>query len=260
MFKLESTYTPKGDQPTILVVEDNTDLRQYINLLLSDSYQVVAVEHGEAALEYLESAEKPALIVSDLMMPIMDGLELLKQLKTREDWCLIPVIILTARQSTEVKIDALRIGVDDYLTKPFKEEELLVRISNLIQKRQYLQQSPPTNEAPEEESIAPVDLEWLKSLEEIIVDQLSNPKFKLSEAAMAMNMSYRRLQQKLKAITGLTPKQYQRSIKLAKARTLLKSGKFQTVTEVIYQLGFDNHHYFSKLYKEEFGIMPSEEL
>lgn len=251
---------PKGDHPTILVVEDNADLRQYISLLLNDSYQVVAVEHGKAALEYLESAEKPALIVSDLMMPIMDGLELLKQLKTREDWCLIPVIILTARQSTEVKIDALRIGVDDYLTKPFKEEELLVRISNLIQKRQHLQQSSPTNEAPEEESIAPVDLEWLRSLEEIIVDQLSNPKFKLSEAATAMNMSYRRLQQKLKAITGLTPKQYQRSIKLAKARTLLKSGQFQTVTEVIYQLGFDNHHYFSKLYKEEFGIMPSEEL
>ena len=249
------------DRLPILVAEDNTDLRHYITLLLSDKYQIIAVENGQAAIEQLKSSGPPALIISDLMMPIMDGMALAKRVKGNKDWCLVPIVILTARQSTEIKIDALRIGVDDYLTKPFKEEELLVRIDNLIQNRSNRALS--TEEEEEETlpiNIAPTDLQWLGELEAIISNQLANPKFKLIEAASLMNMSYRRLQQKLKAITGLTPKQYQRSIKLARARELLKSGNIQTVTEVMYQLGFDNHHYFSKLYREAFGVMPSEEL
>ncbi|MEL6972877.1 MAG: response regulator, partial [Bacteroidota bacterium] len=238
------------------------DLRRYIALLLTDKYQVITVENGQAAIEQLKTNGPPALIISDLMMPIMDGMELAKHVKANEDWWSTPIVILTARQSSDVKLDALRIGVDDYLTKPFREEELLVRISNLIQNRRnrgLITEEETVDDTPTVD-ISPTDLNWLEQLEAVISDQLANPKFKLVEAASSMNMSYRRLQQKLKAITGLTPKQYQRSIKLAKARELLKSGQVQTVTEVMYQLGFDNHHYFSKLYREEFGVMPSEEL
>ncbi|MEO0726774.1 MAG: ATP-binding protein [Bacteroidota bacterium] len=257
-----TTVNHDDDRPQIMVVEDNADLRRYIALLLTDKYQVITVENGQAAIEQLKTNGPPALIISDLMMPIMDGMELAKHVKANEDWWSTPIVILTARQSSDVKLDALRIGVDDYLTKPFREEELLVRISNLIQNRRnrgLITEEETVDDTPTVD-ISPTDLNWLEQLEAVISDQLANPKFKLVEAASSMNMSYRRLQQKLKAITGLTPKQYQRSIKLAKARELLKSGQVQTVTEVMYQLGFDNHHYFSKLYREEFGVMPSEEL
>ncbi|MEL6835885.1 MAG: ATP-binding protein [Bacteroidota bacterium] len=247
--------TPLVNRPTILVVEDNVDLRAYLELVLSPNYQVVTAAHGAAALEYLKTQELPALIISDIMMPVMDGMALLAELKQSAQWCAIPIIMLTASQRSEVKLEALRIGVDDYLVKPFKEEELLTRIKNLL--RNY-QDSAAGEKLTKE--VTASDLRWLEELERIMQQHLASPGFKLTEAAMAMNISYRRLQQKLKALTGMTPKRYQRTIKLAKARELLKSGQFETVTEVMYQLGFDNLHYFSKLYKEEFGVKPIEEL
>ena len=249
--KMEGTIT---QGPTILVVEDNADLRAYLEFILQDHYQVTAVEHGKAALAHLETQGRPALIVSDIMMPVMDGLELLATVKDSDDWRSIPMIMLTANQSKEVKFEALRIGVDDYLSKPFKEEELLVRISNLLRNYQDSGVATTTKE------VTANDLRWLQQLEAILLQHIASPNFKLVDAATTMNISYRRLQQKLKALTGMTPKRYQRSIKLAKARELLKSGQFETVTEVMYQLGFDNLHYFSKLYKEEFGVKPIEEL
>ncbi|MEO0727040.1 MAG: ATP-binding protein [Bacteroidota bacterium] len=243
------------NRPTILVVEDNVDLRGYLELILASNYQVVAVEYGAMAVHYLEEHERPALIISDIMMPVMDGLTLLTEVKKSENWCSIPIIMLTASQRSEVKLEALRIGVDDYLIKPFKEEELLTRIKNLL--RNYREGAVGVKLTKE---ITASDLRWLEELERILQQYLASPTFKLPEAATAMNISYRRLQQKLKALTGMTPKRYQRTIKLAKARELLKSGQFETVTEVMYQLGFDNLHYFSKLYKEEFGVKPIEEL
>lgn len=242
-------------RPQVLVVEDNSDLRKYLQLLLQDQYRVVTFEHGRAAIDHLAIDERPSLIVSDIMMPMMDGFELLTAVKGSDEWRGIPMLMLTARQDQELKSKALRIGVDDYLTKPFKEEELLVRVAHLVRHR--------GNGGAEDSASKPVsaaDLRWLEELEGILVKHLSSPDFKLVEAASAMNISYRRLQQRLKALTGLTPKRYQRSIKLAKARELLKSGQYETVTEVMYQLGFDNQHYFSKLYKEEFGIGPRDEL
>ncbi len=192
-------------------------------------------------------------------MPVMDGMTLLKKLKTSDDFRHIPVVMLTAQKHIEVKIDALRIGVDDYLTKPFLAEELVARIDNLIANTK--QRLAITQAAqPEMPKISDYDMKWLKTIEEKILDNISNSQFKLNDLAAELLITPRSLQQRVKTLTGQTPKKYQRSIKLHYARTKLKSGAIKTVSELSYQLGFEDQHYFSKLYKNEFGITPREEL
>jgi AraC-like DNA-binding protein len=175
------------------------------------------------------------------------------------------MIMLTARQSTDVKINALRIGVDDYLTKPFKEEELKARVANLIRNSSNRNsdeaaEKTVTAQIKEVKELKAADYEWLAEIEQTVLKHISNPKFKLTDLAAEMAISYSLLKQKIKKITGLTPKQYERSIKLHEARKMLKSGEYVTVSEVMYQLGFEHLSYFSKIYKQEFGIMPTEEL
>ena len=270
--------TAQKFRPNILIVEDNPDLRQLLTMILQEDYNVVAVENGKEAIQQLAVSSKQLgnsgalptvseatahcqLIISDIMMPVMDGIELLNRVKNDKKLQHLPMIMLTARQSLDVKIEALRIGVDDYLTKPFKEEELKARVANLIrnsQNRHLVEESPETIKAVK--PISQADLKWLEEVENIILNHIAEPNYKLVQTAEELNLSYRRLQQKVKAITGLSLKQYQRSIKLSKARTILKSGEVRTVSEVLYQVGFDNHNYFSKLYKAEYGIMPTEEL
>ena len=198
------------------------------------------------------------------MMPLMDGIEFLTKVKNSTQWQHLPVIMLTARQNLDVKINALRIGVDDYLTKPFREEELKARVANLIKNSQNRLETTPAPNAKVQSktgtAVTEAQLKWLEKIESIILKEIDNPSFSLTDIAPQLNLSYSGLTKKLKRVTGLTLKQYERSIKLNKARAILKSGQVMTVSEVMHQLGFEHHHYFSKLYKEEFGIMPSEEL
>ena len=264
----ESPITPlsipnyQNNRPTILIVEDNPDLRTYLTLILEDDYQIITAENGQEALEQLEAPHERSceLIISDIMMPVMDGIKLLTQLKASDEWRHIPVIMLTARQSLEVKIETLRIGVDDYLIKPFKDEELKARIANLItNSRNRLTATPPKQEQIKTQ-ISAADLKWIGEIENLLLEKIEDPNFKLSDLAIPLMLSYSQIQRKIKKITGLSPKQYERSIKLAKARRLLRSGDFKTVSEVTYRLGFENHYYFSKIYKKTYGIMPSKEL
>ncbi|MEM9921336.1 MAG: ATP-binding protein [Bacteroidota bacterium] len=257
-----ATTTAQKFRPHILVVEDNADLRHYISMVLAPDYEVETAANGQQAIERFHKANAPTpqLLISDIRMPVMDGIELLKNIKQNEHLRGIPVIMLTARQSNEVKLEALRIGVDDYLTKPFVEEELKVRVANLIKNSQNRALENTTTGTTFSKPLTAPNIEWLKNLESILLQNIADKTFKLSDAANELNISYRRLQQKLKAITGLSPKQYQRSIKLAKARQLLKSGKVATLQEVMSAIGIDNYTYFTKLYVEEFGIKPIEEL
>jgi len=255
------THTePQRDLSSVLIVEDNYDMREYMKLLLSEKYQVIAAENGKIALEYLQAYPRPAVIISDIMMPEMDGMQLLNILRSDDVLMQIPVIMLTAQNSAAIKINALRIGVDDYITKPFNGLELLTRVSNLIDNSQNRGRSEAEEKLRQLPTISKSDLLWLEKVEQIIVDNISDSKFTLKDAAASLNISYNGFQQKIKKITGLPPKQYQRSIKLHKAREILKSGEVETVSEVLYQLGFENHYYFSKTYQQEFGIMPSDEL
>jgi signal transduction histidine kinase/DNA-binding response OmpR family regulator len=259
---VEDIPSKKLDRPfNLLVVEDNVDLQQYIQLILQDEYAIQAATNGKTALELLTSTSPfvPDLIISDIMMPEMNGIELLKQIKSTDALRSIPVIMLTARQDLEVKIETLRIGVDDYLTKPFVEEELQARVANLI--NNSINRRPiAVAEASTSTPLSQKDMDWLAKVEVLIQQNMAQPTFNLQQLAQELNLSPRRFQQKMKAITGMTPKQYQRTIRLDFARKLLKSGKVQTVAEASYQTGFEDPHYFSTLYKKTYGKMPSEEL
>jgi signal transduction histidine kinase/CheY-like chemotaxis protein/ligand-binding sensor domain-containing protein len=282
-------------RPNILIVEDNPDLRNYLSMILEEDYNVEIAENGQEALERLTDVRSslddgrtlvprstdnntpiqsrqakrpsavnrlPSLIISDIMMPVMDGIQLLEKVKNTKALQHIPMIMLTARQSLEVKLEVLRIGVDDYLTKPFREEELKARVANLIKnsENRHTQENSISSERQEFKTISAPDLVWLKEIESMLEKNMNDSNFKISDIASQMAVTPRRLQQKIKEITGLTPKQYQRSIRLNKARTILKSGQIQTVSEAMYQIGFENRNYFSKIYLEEFGIKPSQEL
>ena len=260
----EITSFSKLHRQMVLVVEDNADLRSYMELLLSDEYEVITIKNGKEALEWLADSSfnrQPSLIISDIMMPIMDGITLLKALKNTDEFRHIPVIMLTAQKHTDVKIDALRIGVDDYLTKPFEVQELLARVRNLIENTtQRITAIPTVKTTKRDTTVTAFDIQWLKTVEDKILENISDNKFTLNHLAAEINVSTRTLQLKIKAITGQTPKKYQRSIQLHHARKLLKSGEIKTVSELSYQLGFEDQHYFSTLYKKEFGVTPRQEL
>jgi signal transduction histidine kinase/DNA-binding response OmpR family regulator len=268
-FALDIPENQSGER--ILVVEDNPSLLQYIQFLL-EPYQVITAENGKVGLEKLEELQQSGqavnLIISDIMMPVMDGFALLEAVKNNDDFRHIPVIMLTARQNQEVKLEALRIGVDDYMVKPFQETELLARVANLMRNsRERLAAIRPASiekkvsQKPQGKAVlTAADTKWLKEIEQYILDNMGNPQFGISQLAEELALSPRRFQQKIKELTGLTPKTYQREIQLEYGRRLLESGDYQTVSEVSYEVGFKDAHYFSTLFFKRFGKKPNEYL
>lgn len=259
---------------TILLVEDNIDMSNFLQDLLRPYYQVVAVADGQLALDWLaESAELPQLILSDVMMPRVNGMQLLETLKRHENWHQIPIILLTAQANRQDKIKALRIGVDDYLQKPFSSPELFARIQNLLQnalQRKISQQEAadqpeePTATDIRPPSPPPIPIvapnSWLAEVETIATKQVGNTQFGILQLAADLHLSERQLRRKIKLKTGLTPNQYFRHIKLDVARQYLEAGRYETVAEVSHKVGFSNTHYFSQIYQKHFGKKPSDYL
>ena len=262
------SFSENKNAQRLLVVEDNPSLQNYLKLILEEEYQIITANNGQEALEILK--EKTIdLIVSDIMMPIMDGYELLNHLKENNQYRQIPVIMLTAKADKEDKLNALRIGVDDYLLKPFDEDELLARIGNLIQNNnerqkewQKISQEKPQKNTKEVKSEAIVftkeNSEWLAKLEKTVFEQMSLPNFTTETLAQEMAISRRQLNRKIKEYTGLTPNKYIVEIRLQKARNLLEQSPNLTIKEVSYKVGFSKTEYFSKLFKARFGKNPSE--
>jgi signal transduction histidine kinase/DNA-binding response OmpR family regulator/ligand-binding sensor domain-containing protein len=292
----KTTETPP--EHTILLVEDNPDLQEYISFLLSPYYQVLTAENGKVALELLKSlpslkrklpGEKPAtrspsLIISDIMMPIMDGYEFLEKLKNQDRFRHIPVIMLTARAELKDRLKALQIGVDDYLLKPFEEEELLTRIENLLQNYQERldqradtsKESAPSNssdisnkkEADEAESqqvsatltVTKEDQDWLQNLEAFLSQNLSNHQYSVPQLAFDMTISERQLRRRIKQLTGLSSLHYIKEIRLQKARQLLEEKTYKTLTQTATATGFPNSKTFSRNFFQRFGKTPSDYL
>lgn len=247
----------------ILIVEDNADMRAFLVGLLGAYYNIILAENGRIALDLLtEKSTEVDLIISDVMMPEMDGFELLQKVKSNSDWQQLPMIMLTARATEQDKLFALKIGVDDYLQKPFSPQELLVRVQNLIQN--YTQRKIWQLEEPkEDEKIEPVPLaagKWMEDLERITKREVGNTQFSITSLAYDLNLSERQLRRKIKTKTGLTPSQYFRTIKLDKAREYLENKSYETIAEVAYKIGFSNVQYFSKKYEEQYGKKPIEYL
>ena len=241
-------------------------MQKLILSLLSDTYECQVVNNGEEAWKLLQN-NMPAtknidLILSDVMMPIMDGYALLDHIKSDGYWQQVPVIMLTARAAEEDKLQALRMGVDDYLTKPFSPEELLARVANLIhnyRKRQAFKAENPEVIALNLEATPSADQNWLKELEEATLSAIDK-KLNLNAdyLAEAMILSSRQLRRKLKTITGLSTTEYIQEVKLQKARHFLAHKTFQTISEVAYESGFTSPGYFTKVFKKHFGKGPSE--
>lgn len=276
-----------GDtRPSILLVEDNIELQAFIQTILSEHYQVETAENGAAALQRLgmkgdkvetrsnveDTASRalltPDLIISDIMMPVMDGLELLEIIKKNDTSRHIPMVMLTARQGMEAKLSALQLGVDDYITKPFNEDELLIRIQNLLRnqreriaflaKEQALEAASPAPTATD--SLAPQisenDQQWLTALETLVTENLGNSQFTLATCADQFYVSERQLQRRIKKCTGLSFIKYLRLARLKKARQLLEKGEAKTMAEIAFAVGFETPAYFSKIFYKEFGRKP----
>jgi signal transduction histidine kinase/DNA-binding response OmpR family regulator len=272
---IEATETRKqntGAIDSILVIEDNESLREFIKDILSDDFNVTTAEHGQIALEMLNEATEhkkslPNLIVSDVMMPVMDGLTFLEKIKASDKLRHLPVIMLTAKANSQSKFDALRMGVDDYMTKPFDDKALMARIHGLLQNQKdrfaFIQTeisgSEVPTEAAQEEAVlmSKADMQWLKQLEELVSEHLNDSEFTVVDYAEAMQVSERHFRRKLKKSTGLAFFEYIRTARLAKARTMLELGEKDTVAEVAYAVGFENPSYFSKVFAKEFGQKPN---
>lgn len=247
----------------ILVAEDNKSMREYLEIILSPYYKVVAVENGAVAWQQLQNSEHQIhLVLSDLMMPIMDGYQLLSQIKSNDKFRHLPCLMLTARADLQDKLKALRIGVDDYLIKPFSEEELLVRIDNLLQNCSNRQNHTVTIE--EEETTSPQmseeDQIWLQEFETVLQRQIDNPDYSISNMAEAFFISESTLNRQLKKLTGLTPARYLRETRLNEARYLIESRKFNSIRQIAITVGFRDEKAFSRSYKKRFGKSPSDDL
>lgn len=258
------TLRQHKDLATIMIVEDNPALREYLENLLSLNYNIISAENGKVAWDMLKKGEElPSLILSDVMMPEMDGFGLLRKVKANAATRLLPFIFLTAKSGMEDRLEALRIGVDDYLSKPFEEEELLARIHSMLtnyEERMAAFQSLPKEEQAALLAEAQPENSWLQSVEILALKELNNPQFSVQYLAEQVELSSRQFSRKIKLETGLTPNRYLREIRLQKAREMLEMGTTTTVKEVSEAVGFFKPRYFSDLFRERFGKLPSEYL
>ena len=258
--KVQQLVNENTNRPTVLVIDDNTDIRQYERTLLQDEYIVLEAADGKEGLA-VALKEVPDLVICDVMMPVMDGLEFTKQLKTNTATSHIPVIMLTAKNLEEHRAEGYEHGADSYITKPFHSKVLLARIENLLRQRQLLKNLyQGAQEAEKEISEAHLenrDKQFLKQLQAIIQKNLSDSEFGVEDMGQQIGLSRVQLYRKVKAMTGSSVVDLLRKARLAKARRLLET-RSMSVSEVAYEVGFSAPSYFTKCFKEEYGMLPGD--
>ena len=243
---------------TILLVDDNGDFLDFLSACLSTSYNVLKATNGKDALEILKT-ENTDIVISDIMMPDMNGLELCAAIKNDIRTSHIPVILLTARASEEYQLEGLNNGADDYITKPFNMEILKLRISKLIEnnlKKHELFDEQLKIE-PSRIAITPLDRQFVEKAIQIVEDNINNADFSVEELAAKLNISRGYLYKKIVKITGKTTLEFIRLIRMKRAQQLLAESQLQ-VAEIAYKLGYNSPKVFTKHFKEEFGMTPSE--
>ena len=243
---------------TLLVVEDSLEMQSFVVKQLSSEYQVLTAMNGVEALKILEE-QTVHLIISDIMMPEMDGLELCEHLKSELDYSHIPIILLTAKTTLQAKIEGMKLGADVYIEKPFSVEYLRVCVSNLLSNREKLRVSFAHSPFVQTNTMAmtKADESFLKTLKEIVVENMQNPDFCLDDMASLLNMSRSSLNRKIKGILDMTPNDYIRLERLKKAAELLNEGECK-INEVCYMTGFNTPSYFTKCFQKQFGILPKD--
>lgn len=264
--------TPASDsdhfKTSMLVVEDNPDILNYISTSLKDKYRILTATNGNTGIETAVS-EMPDIIISDIMMPVKNGIELCKTLKNNILTSHIPIILLTAKNSIDDKTEGYQAGADSYLTKPFSATLLYTRIENLLEKKRSMKAFFTKSNASEGhkdhsrkreafiESLNTIDAEFMQKVDAIVNEQMANPEFSVTALSQQLAMSTSTLYRKIKALTGITSTDYIRKIKMQNAAKLLQSGRY-TVSEVSFKVGINSDKYFRQCFKDEYGVTPAE--
>lgn len=239
-------------KPSLLLVDDNNDMRSFIKGFMESDYHITEARDGLDAIEKMKIMT-PDIILSDIMMPRMDGIDLIKKIKEDDKWRKIPLIALTALAKESDKIYTLQIGVDDYLVKPFNPKELKVRAFNLINNS-----IERKNASQEEKVFLSHEDELLMKLQREVEDNLSQSNFNVSRLADVAAMSERQLYRTVKQISGLTPSQFVREIRLKKAMLYIEQNRFATISELSHAVGFEYPGYFTSVFEKRFGSKPAE--
>jgi len=252
-----------SDAPLVLLVEDHDDLRAYLRDQLAPDYRIEEAADGaaglDAARQLARSGDLPALVLSDLMMPGLDGIELCRALKADPALGHVPVVLLTARADEASRLEALGEGADDYLTKPFSGDELRARVENLIEVRRRLRArfSGEVVVRPAEVVVEAGEAEWLAEVTATVERHLTDPTLTVERLADELTLSARALQRRLKAASGLTPNAFVRTLRLERAAQLLEQGA-GSIADVAHAVGFEDPSYFGRVFRQGFGMTPTE--
>lgn len=251
-----------SSRPTVLIVEDNDQLRVFVTDNLSDSFNVLSASNGVEAFAVLENSNVD-IIISDIMMPDMDGIELCRAVRSNPTFSHLPVILLSAKTDVETKVEGLNIGADAYIEKPFSIEQLRAQATSILESRRRLRENfikSPLDfyKKPHAEDVQDAEnAEFVKKLNDLILDNLTNADFNIDGLARMFYMSRSNFHKRVKGVTGKTPNDYIRIVRLSKSAELLATGRYQIV-EVCYMVGFNTPSYFSKCFAEHFGKLPKD--
>lgn len=256
----EVIFQPIEDQSKLLIVEDNSDVRAYIKSIFLGKFIILEAEDGKEGLG-LAGEEIPDLIISDVMMPVMDGISMTKQLKSNVKTSHIPVILLTARTSLIFKVEGLETGADDYVNKPFNPKVLQLKVRNLIRTRELMRTMFRDNQVlslePKQVTLTSADEHFVQKVLESLEGNMSNAQYSVEDLGVDVGMSRMQLYRKLKALTGQSANEFIRTIRLKRAAQLLAQNQL-TVAEITYEVGFNDLQYFRECFKKLFGVTPSE--
>lgn len=247
------------NKPVLLIAEDNPDVRYLITNICNEHFQIISAENGKVAYE-IATEKIPDILITDVMMPEMDGTELCASLRKHELTCHIPIVMLTARGDQKDKIEGFKTGADDYLVKPFDADELLVRLNNLLEQRIVLREyykKVLTAFTPLDEPAEAMDAVFIGNLKEAIELNMHSESYSVSDLASDLNLSRSQLHRKVKGLLGYAPNEVIRNMRLEKARMLIGK-KVGSISEIAYQCGFSSPAYFSKCYKDYFGHTAGE--
>ena len=245
-------------RPTVLIIDDNADIRHYVKTLLAGEYHVLEALEAATGIR-LAMKYVPDVIVSDVMMPGMDGVECCRRLKTELQTSHIPVILLTACSLDEQRIQGYNGGADSYISKPFNSQLLLSRIRNLIDSRRQLRQFFGDNQTLAKENISDMDKDFVSRFKALVEEKMGDAELNVEDLGKDMGLSRVQLYRKLKSLTNYAPNELLRQARLKKAASLLASSEM-TIAEIAYEVGFSSPSYFTKCYKEQFGESPTDFL
>lgn len=255
--EIETAISVSEEKPMVLIVEDQKDVREYIKDCLGSGYTIIEAENGKQGLQQVEE-EEPDIIISDIMMPEMDGLEMTRKLKNQLKTSHIPIILLTAKASQEQKLEGLEEGADSYIPKPFNKQHLQIRVKKLIELRKKLQETykNPMSVNEEDGQISRLDRKFLNKISKIVEEQ-KDRELSVEELSEMIGLSRVHLYRKIKKLTGMSVSEFANSVKLRLALELLKNSG-NSISQIAYEVGFSSPSYFTKCFKEQFGISPSD--